>query len=241
MWTEKALLGVAREPAILLFTGKTHLSTSLYQPYAYFQYGSRHNILWLICRAGSMWCMSIYTVPDRAVASYYFVNHRQVGFYDVTVTSSGSVPVLHRPTFMWSRSAPFLAAARWVRIIGCSGCSLATLLSVLLRITVCCHCSVLLFLFFSRPRSEGWPHTWTYFLHLSLSSVILIDSSMESPVHVLVLSTQAMRDLPRLLARAFAGFWLGDQCPLAAWGEDNFITSPPPPFRKLLFLHFFAF
>jgi len=39
---------------------------------------------------------------------------------------------------------------------------------------------------------------------------------MESPVHVLVLSTQAMRDLPRLLARAFAGFWLGDQCPLAA-------------------------
>jgi len=92
-----------------------------------------------------MWCMSIYTVPDRAVASYYFVNHRQVGFYDVTVTSSGSVPVLHGPTFMWSRSAPFLAAARWVRIIGCSGYSLATLLFVLLRITVCCHCSVLLF------------------------------------------------------------------------------------------------
>jgi len=30
-------------------------------------------------------------------------------------------------------------------------------------------------------------------LHLSLSSVILIDSSTESPVHVLVLSIQAVR------------------------------------------------
>ena len=29
---------------------------------------------------------------------------------------------------------------------------------------------------------------WTYFLHSSLSSVILIDSSTESPVHVLMLS-----------------------------------------------------
>ena len=54
-------------------------------------------------------------------------------------------------------------------------------------------------LFFSRPRSEGWP-PWTYFLHLSLSSVILIDSSTESPVHVLMLSIQAVRGLPRLRA-----------------------------------------
>jgi len=50
---------------------------------------------------------------------------------------------------------------------------------------------------FSRPRSEGWPCTpWTYFLHLSLSSVI--DSSTGSPVHVLMLSIQAVRGLPRL-------------------------------------------
>ena len=41
---------------------------------------------------------------------------------------------------------------------------------------------------------------WTYFLHLSLSSVILIDSSMESPVHVLMLSIEAVRGLPRLRA-----------------------------------------
>ena len=34
---------------------------------------------------------------------------------------------------------------------------------------------------------------WTYFLHLSLSSVILIDSSTGSPVHVLMLSIQAVR------------------------------------------------
>ena len=32
----------------------------------------------------------------------------------------------------------------------------------------------------------------TYFLHLSLTSVILTDSSRESPVHVLMLSTQAV-------------------------------------------------
>ena len=33
-----------------------------------------------------------------------------------------------------------------------------------------------------------------------LSSVILIDSSTESPVHVLMLSIQAVRGLPRLRA-----------------------------------------
>jgi len=39
-----------------------------------------------------------------------------------------------------------------------------------------------------------------YFLHLSLSSVILIDSSTESPVHVLMLPIQAVRGLCRLRA-----------------------------------------
>jgi len=39
---------------------------------------------------------------------------------------------------------------------------------------------------------------WTYFLHLYLFSGILIDSSTGSPVHVLMLSTQAVRGLPRL-------------------------------------------
>ena len=56
-------------------------------------------------------------------------------------------------------------------------------------------------LIFSRPRSEGWPHHGrirTCFLHLSPSSVILTDSSTESPVHVLMLSIQAMHGLPRL-------------------------------------------
>ena len=36
--------------------------------------------------------------------------------------------------------------------------------------------------------------------YLSLSSVILTDSSTESPVHVLMLSIQAVRGLPRLRA-----------------------------------------
>jgi len=39
-----------------------------------------------------------------------------------------------------------------------------------------------------------------YFLHLSLFSVVLTDSSTESPDHVLVLSIQAVRDLPCLRA-----------------------------------------
>jgi len=34
---------------------------------------------------------------------------------------------------------------------------------------------------------------WTYFLHLSLSSVILIDSSTESPVHVLMVCQRQWR------------------------------------------------
>ena len=43
--------------------------------------------------------------------------------------------------------------------------------------------SVLFLSILSRPRSEGWTQ-WTYFLHLSPSSRVLIDSSMGSPVHV---------------------------------------------------------
>ena len=37
-----------------------------------------------------------------------------------------------------------------------------------------------------------------YFLHLSLSFVIMIDSSTGSPVHILMLSIQAMHGLPHL-------------------------------------------
>ena len=51
-----------------------------------------------------------------------------------------------------------------------------------------------------QPSSiRGLATPWTYFLHLSLSSVILTDSSTESPVHVLMMSIQAVRGLPRLL------------------------------------------
>ena len=39
-----------------------------------------------------------------------------------------------------------------------------------------------------------------FFLRLCLSSVILVDSSTESPVHILMLSIQAVRGLPRLHA-----------------------------------------
>jgi len=62
-------------------------------------------------------------------------------------------------------------------------------------------CLCLSVLFFSRPRSDGWPyHGRTFSVYLCLSSVILIDSSTGSPVHVLMLSIQAVRRLPRFRA-----------------------------------------
>jgi len=48
--------------------------------------------------------------------------------------------------------------------------------------------------FFSYARPEGWPH------HLSLSSVILTDSSTGSHVHVFMLSIRDVRGLHRLRA-----------------------------------------
>jgi len=54
-------------------------------------------------------------------------------------------------------------------------------------------------LFFSRPRSEGWSHhgrTFSIYLcNVPCLSVILIDSSTGRPVHVLMLSIQAVRGL----------------------------------------------
>ena len=45
-----------------------------------------------------------------------------------------------------------------------------------------------------------------YFLHLSLSSVILTESSTGSPVHVLMMSIQAVCGLPRLRAPGIVPF-----------------------------------
>jgi len=49
------------------------------------------------------------------------------------------------------------------------------------------------------PR-VGHTTLWAHIFHLFLSSVILIDSSTGSPVHVLMLSIQAVCGLPRLHA-----------------------------------------
>jgi len=56
-------------------------------------------------------------------------------------------------------------------------------------------CSVL---YTSSIRGLATP--WTYFLHLFLSADILMDSSTESLVHVLMLSIQAVRGFPRMRA-----------------------------------------
>jgi len=52
----------------------------------------------------------------------------------------------------------------------------------------------------NRRLLRGLATPWTYFLQLSLSSVILIDSFMGSPVQVLMLSTQAAHGRYRLRA-----------------------------------------
>ena len=66
-------------------------------------------------------------------------------------------------------------------------------------VSVSSLCSVL---FCSLAVLGPWVgHTMdVYFIYLSLSSVIPIDSSTESPVHVLMLSIQAVRGLPSLRA-----------------------------------------
>jgi len=61
-------------------------------------------------------------------------------------------------------------------------------------------CSVMFCSVLQSSSIRGLATPWTYFLYLSLSSAILIDSSMVSPVHVLMLSIQAVRGLPRLRA-----------------------------------------
>jgi len=45
---------------------------------------------------------------------------------------------------------------------------------------------------------QGLATPWTYFFYLCLSPVILIDSSTVSPVHVLMLSIQAVYGLSRM-------------------------------------------
>ena len=57
-----------------------------------------------------------------------------------------------------------------------SSCSFYVLFSRICQLVYNMRAMVL-FLFCSRPRSDGWPHHGLYFLHLSLSSAILIDSS----------------------------------------------------------------
>ena len=43
-------------------------------------------------------------------------------------------------------------------------------------------------------------------------------------------------------SRASAEFWLGGQCPIAAWGKENIITPTPPHIQKtVLFLYILAF
>jgi len=69
------------------------------------------------------------------------------------------------------------------------------------------YCYMNMFCSVPQPSSiRGLATPWMYFLHLTLSSVILTDSSTGSPVHVLMLSIQAVHGLPRLRASGIVFF-----------------------------------
>ena len=83
---------------------------------------------------------------------------------------------------------------------------------------------------------RGLATTWTYFLHLSLSSVI--NSSAGSPVHVLMLSIRAMRDLPRLhvpgIVPCIIDFSRKLSCFLMVWPwYASFLALTFPPLLQL--------
>jgi len=76
-------------------------------------------------------------------------------------------------------------------------------------------------LFFSCPQSEGWPHHGRTFS-------ILTHSSTGSPVHVLMLSIQAMLGLPRLRAPTalFLAFSLSPGNSLvSSWCDHTMLAS----------------
>jgi len=69
-----------------------------------------------------------------------------------------------------------------------------------LPLTVSCFSKIQIGFNFLIPAHPGSPGKGPLSGCVSPSSVILIDCSTESPVHVLMLSTQAVRGLPRLRA-----------------------------------------
>ena len=91
-------------------------------------------------------------------------------------------------------------------------------------------CSVL-----SPSSIRGLATPWTYFLHLSLSSAILTDSSRGSPVHVLMLSIQAVRGLPRLRAPGIVPCIISRDQPNSRFhGRDIFSKIGLLPWKRLI-------
>ena len=78
------------------------------------------------------------------------------------------------------------------------------------------ECSVL---FLSRPRSEGWPHHGRTF-SIYLSSVILIDSSTGSPVHVLMVFLACVH-----LAFSLALFLSPGNSLVSSWCDHSMLAS----------------
>ena len=132
--------------------------------------------------ACGVWCVAVYAGQVRDIAPWEPLHledqERQQGRRRrVQVWSGGRPDTVQSQHRRWT-------ATEWIAVWVWS-----------LILNWCWICSVL------QPSSiRGLATPWTYFLHLSPSSAILIDSSAGSPVHVLMFSFRAVRGLPRLRA-----------------------------------------
>ena len=101
-----------------------------------------------------------------------------------------------------------------IRLIHCSYTSMQVLNTI--------FCSA-----FWPTSIRGLATRWTYFLHLSLFSVILIDSSTGSPVHVLMLSIQTEHGLPHLPAPDIVPCIISfsSQLLVSSWCDHSMLAS----------------
>jgi len=139
----------------------------------------------------------------RLIRSYYFneqhfrvtisksVPYKRI-FTAASLSKSGSLRGLRSADFngLWVTRLRFHP---WLGVLDADISRISVSLDVIHVKTTPSYAIYILIVCSVRSSIRGLATPWTYFLHLSLSSVILSDSSTGSPVHVLMLSIQAVR------------------------------------------------